>query len=460
MIAITTRSSISVKPVRRLRGRAWAFINNAGRGGRRVTGGTSGGVAGTRRQCPPAGVVPSRFSREGFVKGRDRGLRPGFRVGISPERGPHQPPPGAGGAAGAVLSRRPARRPDPAAMSPAAAFLFAAAAVGPQFGEPAPAPGTPEAWVKEAADLREDDDAAAADLFLRVLGEKPEAMADELWAFRRVMEAVGRGPEHLALLAEVPPGRWGGDASGRGGFGRVLTHFENAFREHPAETSAALHAIWDAYPAWRPAVLDAMNDERFWRDPVFFAAGADRLVADPPPPVPELLAANLHARAATGCGAGWPSCWTPPTRPAARRPSPPASPPAPRTGRGGAAGRWSWPPSPPGGGSRGRSRRCWESRWRRGWRGCPAAKRGRSARCWASPTPPPPPRCSPSGGPSRRPRRRRRPACGSGRRTPPGSAARSCRTCSCGTTPPGSTAPAGGSSPCWPAPAGSRRPGR
>ena len=188
-------------------------------------------------------------------------------------------------------------------MSPAAAFLFAAAAVGPQFGEPAPAPGTPEAWVKEAADLREDDDAAAADLFLRVLGEKPEAMADELWAFRRVMEAVGRGPEHLALLAEVPPGRWGGDASGRGGFGRVLTHFENAFREHPAETSAALHAIWDAYPAWRPAVLDAMNDERFWRDPTFFAAGADRLVAAPPPPVPELLAANLHARA--GQERGW-----------------------------------------------------------------------------------------------------------------------------------------------------------
>ena len=164
----------------------------------------------------------------------------------------------------------------------AAALLFAPASLSArQFpGGEEPDPDTPAAWAKAARDLRSDDAGAAVPLYLKALAADPASVAGDLWGLGTALEDVGRGGEHLPLIAAVRPADWGDDEYWKG-FSSVLLHFENSFRQYPDETLAALRTIWEREPAVRPLMLDRVNDERFWRNKPFFAAGLDRLEEDP-----------------------------------------------------------------------------------------------------------------------------------------------------------------------------------
>ena len=166
---------------------------------------------------------------------------------------------------------------------PAAACVVLVASAGPaagQLGEllDLSAETAPAALVKKAKELRHDDPARSAELFDEAFAADPAALADELWSWGVALEGAGRGGEDLPKLAAVPPEAWGGD-----GFSRVLSRLDGALRDRPAAASAALHALWDERPEVRDLMLDRMDAARFWEDDAFFAAGLDRLAADPPP---------------------------------------------------------------------------------------------------------------------------------------------------------------------------------
>ena len=168
-----------------------------------------------------------------------------------------------------------------------------------------PEPDTPAAWAKEARDLRADDAETAVPLYLKALAADPASVAGDLWGLGTALEDVGRGGEHLPLIAAVPPTDWGDDRYS-GGFSSVLLHFENTFRRYPDETLAALRTIWERRPAVRPLILDRMNDERFWRAEPFFTAGLDRLTADPVDGLRPSLEAALGTNLSSGGGKrGW-----------------------------------------------------------------------------------------------------------------------------------------------------------
>ena len=243
-------------------------------------------------------VLRARGGRGEFRRGRFRGPLHGGGGGVSFERTPVRP--------ARPAAMRVSPRPFPPALA-AAALLFAPASLtARQFpGGKEPEPDTPAAWAKEAGDLRMDDAGAAVPLYLRALAADPASVAGDLWGLGTALEDVGRGGEHLPLVAAVPTTDWGDGRYG-GGFPSVLLHFENTFRQYPEATLAALRTIWEREPAVRPRMLDRMNDERFWRNEPFFTAGLDRLEEDPIDGLRPSLGVVLNTVLSSGGGKrGW-----------------------------------------------------------------------------------------------------------------------------------------------------------